>query len=254
MVISSTTASGSDLELGEMVWEELTVGGVYAQCLTPTQVGHGKVVQVPWPTSRLKLGLQFNTSPSPLIPSSQGCRDSTITISEQSRQQQDRNDMEEAAAAQFLSIFKSVLLNRINLVHDISRTDQNMDAKGTLSSTSPVGVLFSGGIDSVFLTAVLHLCLPMQLSIDLINVSFEGPCNESSTQRETPSPDRLAAIAAYGELQVSLSGCFRYKYACVLINALSHFYMNSSACIPRELGGWFMSMLNRTSVINLNKE
>ena len=37
-----------------------------------------------------------------------------------------------------------------------------------------VGILFSGGIDSVLLAALLHEILPMDEPIDLLNVTFDG--------------------------------------------------------------------------------
>jgi hypothetical protein len=130
------------------------------------------------------------------------------------------------------------------------------------ASAAPVGVLFSGGIDSVVLAAVLHLALEPypELPIELINVTFEPPvqtadaspggsdtsilpestlCDEASSSKnfdnsgpcsnnnikkkerkknrskasyededaddqedlDSPSPDRLAAIAALQELK-----------------------------------------------------
>ena len=56
--------------------------------------------------------------------------------------------------------------------------------------------MFSGGIDSVLLSAVLHLVLENPNSqIDLINVTFYDDDKDV-----TPSPDRLASIAAHAEL------------------------------------------------------
>lgn len=90
-----------------------------------------------------------------------------------------------------------------------------------------VAILFSGGIDSVLLAAVLHICLESsEEPIDLLNVSFDEDegggdkknnmevhnLNDGSEQqvkwtREKdgksckPSPDRAAAIVALGELE-----------------------------------------------------
>jgi hypothetical protein len=95
-------------------------------------------------------------------------------------------------------------------------------------SSSPVGVLFSGGIDSVLLAALLHrvlsdydydydceeeegILLPGRntaaLAIDLINVTFDKPRpligDQSSPGGGTVSPDRAASVAALSELQAS---------------------------------------------------
>lgn len=56
---------------------------------------------------------------------------------------------------------------------------------------APVLVLFSGGIDSVLLAALVHQCLPSGAPIDLSNVCFDAG----------RSPDRVAAVSAYEELR-----------------------------------------------------
>ena len=95
------------------------------------------------------------------------------------------------------------------------------------NSSSPVGVLFSGGIDSVLLAALLHRVLSSYedeklsscellpgrdtsaLAIDLINVTFDKPQtlngDQSSLGGGTVSPDRAASVAALSELQVLLT-------------------------------------------------
>jgi hypothetical protein len=84
------------------------------------------------------------------------------------------------------------------------------------SSKCRVGVLFSGGIDSVVLAALLHLCMDdAEEPIDLLNVAFTGAGDadgddqnsdvhartaDNKSKVETPAPDRLAAISALQEL------------------------------------------------------
>ena len=63
-----------------------------------------------------------------------------------------------------------------------------------------VGILFSGGIDSVVLAALLHLSLEergIDEAIELINVAFVDTRNPSKIL----APDRLAAIASYVDLK-----------------------------------------------------
>ncbi|XVF43242.1 hypothetical protein PTKIN_Ptkin02bG0024600 [Pterospermum kingtungense] len=57
--------------------------------------------------------------------------------------------------------------------------------------TVPVAVLFSGGLDSMILAALLDECLDPNYEIDLLNVSFDG---ESA-------PDRITARAGVKELK-----------------------------------------------------
>jgi hypothetical protein len=79
-----------------------------------------------------------------------------------------------------------------------------------------IGVLFSGGIDSVVLAALLHLSLSdPEEPIDLLNVAFASAGEEDISQNgiaqhqvsekrksEPPAPDRLAAISALKELKL----------------------------------------------------
>eukprot|EP00984_Skeletonema_dohrnii_P007236 scaffold2617_cov122-Skeletonema_dohrnii-CCMP3373.AAC.3 len=65
-----------------------------------------------------------------------------------------------------------------------------------------VAVLFSGGIDSVVLAALSHRHVPPTQPIDLINVSFFNDSVDGNSQGLlTQSPDRLAAILSYNEMQ-----------------------------------------------------
>ncbi|KAL8249843.1 hypothetical protein R6Q59_006711 [Mikania micrantha] len=56
---------------------------------------------------------------------------------------------------------------------------------------SPVAVLFSGGLDSMILAALLDECLDPKYEIDLLNVSFDGQL----------APDRISARASVNELR-----------------------------------------------------
>ncbi|KAL7496092.1 hypothetical protein ACHAWT_004368 [Skeletonema menzelii] len=65
-----------------------------------------------------------------------------------------------------------------------------------------VAVLFSGGIDSVVLAALSHRHVPPKQPIDLINVSFFNDNIEDKSQHLLiSSPDRLAAILSFKEMQ-----------------------------------------------------
>ncbi|KAG2706942.1 hypothetical protein I3760_05G125800 [Carya illinoinensis] len=56
---------------------------------------------------------------------------------------------------------------------------------------APVAVLFSGGLDSMILAALLDECLDPSYEIDLLNVSFDGQS----------APDRISAKAGVKELR-----------------------------------------------------
>ncbi|XP_055809901.1 uncharacterized protein LOC129880081 isoform X2 [Solanum dulcamara] len=61
----------------------------------------------------------------------------------------------------------------------------------TNKCNTPVAVLFSGGLDSMILAALLDKCMDAKYEIDLLNVSFDGPF----------APDRVSARAGLKELQ-----------------------------------------------------
>lgn len=193
------------------MWEELSVEGVYAQTLGRRDGNcgvDGARVQVPWPTTRLRLGV-CRTAAVPFAENSSLISDSRNSSSSNIGSSSDgmggalhsRLQQEELASTRFLALMTDVLRHRVGVVHDVNDTplsvssaassiaehamkvssmqeqkhqeEESIAGKG--SKTSPIGVLFSGGIDSVFLTAVLHNCLPPHHAIDLINVSFDGP-------------------------------------------------------------------------------
>ncbi|PON64653.1 Asparagine synthase family amidotransferase [Trema orientale] len=65
------------------------------------------------------------------------------------------------------------------------------DTCGVEKQLVPVAILFSGGLDSMILAALLNVCLDPRYEIDLLNVSFDG---ESA-------PDRISAKAGVKELR-----------------------------------------------------
>lgn len=76
------------------------------------------------------------------------------------------------------------------------RTTQNTIFKSAIpdrrqENPVPVAVLFSGGLDSMILSAILHECLDARYGIDLLNVSFDGEA----------APDRITARAGLKELK-----------------------------------------------------
>uniref|UniRef100_K3Z4N1 Glutamine amidotransferase type-2 domain-containing protein n=1 Tax=Setaria italica TaxID=4555 RepID=K3Z4N1_SETIT len=76
------------------------------------------------------------------------------------------------------------------------RTKMNTLFQGGLNKLrdeelAPIAVLFSGGLDSMILAALLDQCIDSKWTIDLLNVSFDGQL----------APDRISAIAGLRELQ-----------------------------------------------------
>ncbi|KZV50222.1 asparagine synthetase domain-containing protein 1 [Dorcoceras hygrometricum] len=72
-----------------------------------------------------------------------------------------------------------------NRIYKVSQTNHE------LGRHVPVAVLFSGGLDSMIIAALVHHCIDKKYEIDLLNVSFDG---ESA-------PDRISARVGLKELQ-----------------------------------------------------
>ncbi|KAL3367730.1 hypothetical protein AABB24_008870 [Solanum stoloniferum] len=80
------------------------------------------------------------------------------------------------------SIMRRTALNTIYQATSVDYTNK---------CNTPVAVLFSGGLDSMILAALLDKCMNAKYEIDLLNVSFDGPF----------APDRISARAGLKELQ-----------------------------------------------------
>jgi len=239
---SNSASGGNSSSSIRCVWLEVGVRGVYCWIPSPSPVLRRdretcqlmpRLLQLsPWPADRLTLmrcNHCFSTGLSPHPP---------------------YVDIEVSAAAAAAEVFLERLTESIRKrVHSImhrgagggggggggSHASSSAAVGGIVetscaddpsplpcNSSSPVGVLFSGGIDSVLLAALLHRVLSSyedeKLSsrellpgwaIDLINVTFDKPRpligDQSSLGGGTVSPDRVASVAALSELQVLLT-------------------------------------------------
>lgn len=72
-----------------------------------------------------------------------------------------------------------------------SQSNKIIEKEERIEKCAPIAVLFSGGLDSMILAALLDQCLAPNCEIDLLNVSFDGP----------HAPDRISAKAGVIELQ-----------------------------------------------------
>jgi asparagine synthetase B (glutamine-hydrolysing) len=64
------------------------------------------------------------------------------------------------------------------------------------TSSSRLAILFSGGIDSMILTALADKILPIEYSVDLLNVAFSNTSNPTSFD----VPDRKTGLNGLAEL------------------------------------------------------
>ncbi|XP_009406662.2 uncharacterized protein LOC103989519 isoform X1 [Musa acuminata AAA Group] len=80
---------------------------------------------------------------------------------------------------------ESVMRRTVSRIFQTPRHEDEMD------DHSPIAILFSGGLDSMILAAILDQCIDSKYTIDLLNVSFDGQL----------APDRVSARAGVAELQ-----------------------------------------------------
>ncbi|CUI15031.1 asparagine synthase, putative, partial [Bodo saltans] len=76
--------------------------------------------------------------------------------------------------------------------HTTGVSQQQQQPTATHAPPPPMGLLFSGGIDSTILAALAHYLLPVDVPIELINVAF-GEFPEQT-------PDRIGCVLAMHEL------------------------------------------------------
>jgi asparagine synthetase B (glutamine-hydrolysing) len=69
--------------------------------------------------------------------------------------------------------------------------------------SSPLAILFSGGLDCTLLAYISHLVLPLSTPIDLLNVAFQNPRVHKDHNADPYSlcPDRITGLSAYSTLK-----------------------------------------------------
>jgi asparagine synthetase B (glutamine-hydrolysing) len=172
----SPTKDTFDLDSQDMVAREITVEGIFSVNLAGAErdFKHDHLNLLPWNTKVTRLKRIVSLS------------NDTIALDKSTR----------------ISNAKALLDTLTNAIHKRITRLKPMNCTVVSTPQSPlncrVGVLFSGGIDSLVLAALLNSVLGIEEPIDLINTSFlsaEAPLGDE------PSPDRLAATVAIGKLQ-----------------------------------------------------
>jgi asparagine synthetase B (glutamine-hydrolysing) len=247
IALSSVWATSSDCngdtdvsDDNRLKWEEIPVTGIFGCSVQKKENENlhlfpGGIVDLPeknnlfapWPSSRIKLGRRLTFSDSsidlkidntidPFVTSSSLLLDTLLNAV--------RCRVSSMGFDSTSMISHNVVSAKSNLV--LSDLSNQIEEIHLSTHQCRVGVLFSGGIDSVVLAALLHLSLPSSDEpIDLLNVAFTGkensiaisdntggieegaisagiePLNDEEDVLDQPAPDRLAAVAALGELQ-----------------------------------------------------
>jgi len=170
LALCSICGSSKDCKESDYFWDEITVEGIFVVDLS---LPIYKVSCIPWPLGRLRLG----RGPA--------CITDNFTS---------LDDME--LSSQFLDILRRAVMRRCNVLKRRSACSLHSSSvySEDVQSCCSIGVLFSGGIDSVLLAAVLHQCLDEGESIDLINVTFDN--DDCSTKFGKLSDDSSVTVDA----------------------------------------------------------
>ena len=174
VAVSSVAIGGDANNKG---WEELPPGIVYRLDVC---TGEETCIPIPRVVNKDAIGMA-------MIAANPSLSDPTeVSTDTQSESQNIRNE----AADHLLKFLDRAVKRRV--MHAPTPKSQS-------TTDASVAVLFSGGIDSVILVALSHRhVVPLDQSIDLINVSFFKDANPG--KNAAASPDRLAAILSYHEM------------------------------------------------------
>nr|XP_016435478.1 PREDICTED: asparagine synthetase domain-containing protein 1-like isoform X2 [Nicotiana tabacum] len=166
-------------------WEELPCG-VYSLSIGASGTDEdliGEVLKHDWTDPKLKELITWErTSIQPKHEDLLASRQKVYSTKEDSRLTPSVLMESKVMNALQESIMRRTALNTIY---------QSATVDYTNKCNAPVAVLFSGGIDSMILAALLDKCMDAKYEIDLLNVSFDGSC----------APDRISARAGLKELQ-----------------------------------------------------
>ncbi|XP_012847760.1 PREDICTED: asparagine synthetase domain-containing protein 1 isoform X2 [Erythranthe guttata] len=166
-------------------WEELACG-VYSISVSPLETdGHliGKVKKHGWTDTELKeLTKWKRTTVEPKPENLSLDFKKALTIEQGIVQSTPLATSHKVLKALKESVKRRTTLNRIYQV---------LLGNHKREKSAPIAVLFSGGLDSMIIAALLHQCVDSEYEIDLLNISFDG---ESA-------PDRITARAGLNELR-----------------------------------------------------
>ncbi|MCJ1403580.1 hypothetical protein MMC11_006803 [Xylographa trunciseda] len=116
----------------------------------------------------------------------------------------------------------------VNSLHEQLRASlvlriQGVPHSSEITPQNHLAILFSGGLDCTLVARLVHDILPLEVSIDLLNVAFENPrviaaANALAAQNEqnadsnaspySKCPDRLTGFSSYAELLNACPGRF----------------------------------------------
>eukprot|EP00050_Salpingoeca_kvevrii_P001453 m.170070 g.170070 ORF g.170070 m.170070 type:complete len:570 (+) comp10375_c0_seq6:4768-6477(+) len=203
---SLVALASAALARSEPGWEELPADGLYSVALrAPTPAAS----EASAPISRIAWGPIGGTSPlcSPLAafnrqlpPEGGPCTSGSPEHCDDGDEPAHRSlppplpvaGSDPVVLAQFLDVLKQAVARRVTFCIT--------DSEGA-HAVPPVGVLYSGGVDSTVLAALASKSLPAGVPIELINVAFSNPrIAQANDPNEYNVPDRISGRKALEDL------------------------------------------------------
>jgi len=188
--------------LSTFTLEEVEPAGVYSLNVKEPQSA-GDMQLFPWPDGVVRLGhdccIGVRTIENASVSAPLHAVDSLPQPPQPSPAPTPALDRD-ACAASLLRTLGDAVGRRVRSMTS-AHSQGNDVTSASASCSAPVGVLFSGGVDSAVLACLLHMHVAPHLSIDLINVCFLGPTATGRTDGPLGSPDRLSAIVAWRNIQ-----------------------------------------------------
>lgn len=136
--------------------------------------------------------------------------DSISLFNESLNQIQRTQDELEQIREELLLILKQSILRRIKPLPNqckncylLSQTSNNSNNKFSefKCDHAKIAILFSGGLDSAVIAALVDQCLPENEPVDLMNIAFEQSNNNKSTSHNSfMVPDRISGLECLKEL------------------------------------------------------
>jgi asparagine synthetase B (glutamine-hydrolysing) len=118
------------------------------------------------------------------------------------------------AVTKFLAAFELSVRRRLAFVPCYSDLNTSFPVSSSAipsaeANPHPYAVLFSGGLDSLFLAAILDRVMPKGQRLDLVNIAFGHDAASLNA-----CPDRITAISGYHELTTLSAGRREFRLIC----------------------------------------
>jgi len=209
--LSSVAVPDSEGGLAEglvhTAWEEVPAAGLF--CVSLDDGRWSVPVLHPWSTgARQPLPSPIITSNTTLLPPADKLDNAAaaagLPVEDAKITGCDAPAVEDAleaafAASQLLEVLLRAVRRRVS---ECVCEGEATDADGR----PPVAILFSGGIDSMVLAALVHRALPSDTPVALLNVAFENPRIVRAGAAPYSVPDRDTGLRGMEELQRACPG------------------------------------------------